>query len=86
MRNDFETLAADLGEARFEAARRARALMSRHSKARDLIQLGAYVPGHDRDLDMAVKQHPAMVAMLQQDMHLPARLEESVQQMQHIVE
>jgi len=33
-----------------EAARRFRQLNARHTKARDLIQLGAYAPGHDPDL------------------------------------
>jgi hypothetical protein len=32
-----------------------------------------------------VRLHPAMVAMLQQDMHLPARLDSSVEQMRAIV-
>jgi flagellum-specific ATP synthase len=68
-----------------DSSRRFRQLWSKYSKAKDLIQLGAYVPGHDRDLDHAVKAHPAMVAMLQQDMHLPARLDESVEQLHHIV-
>ncbi len=52
-----------------DAARRARAMLSRYSKARDLIQLGAYQPGHDAELDQAVQLQPQLVAMLQQDMH-----------------
>ncbi|MDE2400495.1 MAG: flagellar protein export ATPase FliI [Burkholderiales bacterium] len=68
-----------------DSARRFRQLWSKYSKARDLIQLGAYVPGHDHDLDQAVRLHPGMVAMLQQDMHLPARLDASVEQLQHLV-
>ncbi len=62
-----------------EAARRFRHLHSRHSKARDLIQLGAYAPGHDADLDTAVTLAPQMSALLQQDMHRRATLEDSVQ-------
>jgi flagellum-specific ATP synthase len=68
-----------------ESARRFRQLWSKYSKAKDLIQLGAYAPGNDHDLDQAVRLHPAMVAMLQQDMHLPARLDSSVEQMRAIV-
>src|SRR5690606_31926343 len=68
-----------------ESSRRFRQLWSRHSKARDLIQLGAYVPGHDLELDQSVRLHPGMVAMLQQDMHIPARLDESIQQLQNLV-
>ncbi|MFZ4550862.1 MAG: flagellar protein export ATPase FliI [Aquabacterium sp.] len=66
-------------------ARRFRQLWSKYSKAKDLIQLGAYVPGHDYDLDMAVKSHQAMVHLLQQGMHTPAPMEESVNALHHIV-
>ena len=68
-----------------DAARRFRQLHSRHQKARDLIQLGAYAPGHDADLDLAVRLHPAMDAMLQQDMHVPAHLEASLQQLYAVI-
>lgn len=64
--------------AHVEAARRFRQLHSRHAKARDLIQLGAYAPGHDPDLDAAVVRAPRMSALLQQDMHRRATLAESV--------
>jgi len=68
-----------------EDARRFRQLWSKYSKARDLIQLGAYVPGGDPDLDQAVHAHPAMVRMLQQGMHTPALLDDSVGELHHIV-
>ncbi len=66
-------------------ARRFRQLWSKYSKARDLIQLGAYVPGHDHDLDLAVRAHPAMVRMLQQGMHTPAYMPDSVDALHQIV-
>jgi flagellum-specific ATP synthase len=72
--------------AHIDDARRFRQLWSKYSKARDLIQLGAYVPGGDHDLDMAVRAHPAMVHMLQQDMYSPAHLDDSVGQLHHIVQ
>ncbi|HPO19739.1 MAG TPA: flagellum-specific ATP synthase FliI, partial [Rubrivivax sp.] len=59
------------------AARRARALLARHNKARDLIQLGAYQVGHDAELDQAVRLQPGLNALLQQDMHEPAALHAS---------
>jgi len=68
-----------------EAARRFRQLHSRHAKARDLIQLGAYAPGHDTDLDTAVQLHPLMTALLQQDMYCPASLADSVQQLRSVI-
>src|SRR3954451_15458873 len=61
-----------------EAARRFRQLHARHQKARDLIQLGAYVPGHDAELDLAVRLHAPMDRLLQQNMNEPARLDDSL--------
>ena len=68
-----------------EAARRFRQLHSKHAKASDLIQLGAYAPGHDAELDTAVRLHPAMTALLEQDMHLPAKLDESLQRLRAVL-
>jgi flagellum-specific ATP synthase len=61
------------------AARRLRQLLAKYNKARDLIQLGAYAPGHDSELDSAVRLHAPMTQFLQQDMHQPATLADSVQ-------
>lgn len=66
-------------------ARRFRQLWSKYSKARDLIQLGAYVPGHDHDLDQAVKAYPGMVKLLQQGMHTPAHMADSIEALHRIV-
>jgi flagellum-specific ATP synthase len=71
--------------AHLDAARRFRQLHARHAKARDLIQLGAYAPGHDHELDAAVRLHPAMNALLQQNMHERASLASSVQSLRTLV-
>lgn len=55
-----------------ERARRFRALYSRYQRSRDLISIGAYVPGNDHTLDEAVRLHPAMEQFLMQGMHEPA--------------
>lgn len=68
-----------------EAARRFRQLLAKFNKARDLIQLGAYAPGHDAELDTAVRLHEPMRALLQQDMHEPASLEASLRQLRAVV-
>ena len=65
------------GREQVDAARRARAMLAKVNKARDLIQLGAYQPGHDAELDCAIKLHPALTALLQQDMHDRSPLEQS---------
>jgi flagellum-specific ATP synthase len=63
------------------AARKVRQWLAKYNKARDLIQLGAYAPGHDAELDAAVRLHPPLNALLQQDMHEPASLDASRQQL-----
>ena len=50
-----------------EAARRLRALVSVYETKRDLITLGAYAKGGDRDLDEALTRMPAIEAFLRQD-------------------
>jgi flagellum-specific ATP synthase len=68
-----------------QAARRLRQLLSRANKARDLVQLGAYQPGHDTELDLALRLLPQMHALLQQDMHEGAALAGCVAQLQHLM-
>ncbi|OYU75187.1 MAG: flagellum-specific ATP synthase FliI, partial [Burkholderiales bacterium PBB5] len=60
-----------------DAARRARAWLAKLTKARDLIQLGAYSAGHDPELDLALRAQPQLTALLQQDMHDRASLADS---------
>jgi flagellum-specific ATP synthase len=58
--------------------RRFKGLFSRYQRARDLIVVGAYVPGSDPVLDEAVKLYPRMEKYLQQNFGESARFEESV--------
>jgi len=62
-------------------ARRARSMLAKLTKARDLIQLGAYAPGHDNELDAAVRARDALMHLLQQDMHERADLASSLHQL-----
>ena len=68
-----------------DAARRLRQLHAKYEKARDLIQLGAYSPGHDADLDLAVRLHAPMAALLQQDMNQSATLTDSIAALQRVL-
>ena len=52
----------------FDLARKFRAIYSKFERARDLIQLGAYVHGSDPALDEAIALHDAMAQFLQQDL------------------
>ena len=65
-----------------EAARRFRAAYSRYQKTRDLIQLGAYVPGSDPETDQAIALYPALQRFLQQGMFDASTLGESLQGLQ----
>ena len=65
-----------------EAARRFRSAYSRYQKTRDLIQLGAYVPGSDPETDQAIALYPALQRFLQQGMFDASTLGESLQGLQ----
>ena len=49
------------------AARRLRALVATYEAKRDLVTLGAYAKGTDKDLDDAIARMPRIEAFLQQD-------------------
>jgi flagellum-specific ATP synthase len=68
-----------------QAARHMRQLLAKLSKARDLLQLGAYQPGHDAELDLAVRLAPQMNTFLQQDMHERAALAECRAHLLHLL-
>jgi flagellum-specific ATP synthase len=65
------------GPDQIEMARRFKALYSRYVRNRDLLSVGAYVPGSDRLLDAAIAAYPRMEAFLQQSMHEPSTLAEA---------
>lgn len=62
-----------------QAANRFKRLFSRYQRNRDLISVGAYTPGHDAQLDEAVKRFPALEHFLQQNVNKCANMEESQQ-------
>ena len=53
----------------FEMVRRFKYLYSRYQRSRDLISVGAYVPGSDPVLDEAIRRHPSFEGFLQQGIH-----------------
>jgi flagellar biosynthesis/type III secretory pathway ATPase len=50
-----------------DAARRLRALVATYEAKRDLVTLGAYAKGSDRELDEAIARMPRIEAFLKQD-------------------
>ena len=55
-----------------ERANRFRRLWTLYQQSQDLIQVGAYESGSNRDLDLAIKLRPALENYLRQDMNAPA--------------
>ncbi len=62
-----------------EAARRLRKQYSLYQSNRDLIALGAYQTGSDPRIDQAIAMQPKIAEFLQQGVHEPVSLEQSVQ-------
>jgi flagellum-specific ATP synthase len=49
-------------------AQRLRRLLAAHRNVKELVEIGAYVPGTDPDADLALALMPAIEAFLRQDM------------------
>ncbi|RYY63516.1 MAG: flagellum-specific ATP synthase FliI, partial [Comamonadaceae bacterium] len=62
-----------------QLARALKALYARYQRNRDLLAVGAYVPGADPQTDLAIRLWPQVSAFLQQDMREGAALAPSVQ-------
>jgi flagellum-specific ATP synthase len=72
-------------KAHFDLARRFRAVYSKYERARDLIQLGAYVQGSDPGLDEAIAQRSGMDLFLQQDIEESAPMGELMAEMSGVL-
>lgn len=66
-------------------AQRFKQLWTRYQQSRDLISVGAYVPGGDPDTDMAIERYPAMSAFLRQGLKETEDFATSVQRLAEIV-
>ena len=66
------------------AAREMKQLMARHAQVRDLLPLGAYVPGADPQTDRAVSLYPRIEAFLHQGTHEAAPLAESIAKLEEV--
>jgi flagellum-specific ATP synthase len=68
------------------AARALKASMARHERVRDLIPLGAYVPGADPVTDKAVNLHPHIEEFLCQGTKEPAPYANCVDQLERLMQ
>jgi flagellum-specific ATP synthase len=67
------------------AARALKASMARHDRVRDLIPLGAYVPGADPVTDKAVQLHPRVEDFLCQGTKEEAPFAPCVEQLEKLM-
>jgi len=65
-----------------QAARKLKAALARHARVRDLIPLGAYVPGADPETDHAVRLQPQIEAFLCQGTREAAPLPDCITQLE----
>lgn len=63
-------------------ARELRRIYSLYQQNKDLISVGAYQVGSDPRIDKAIAKHPAIVDFLQQDMDTPVSIEQSLYQLE----
>ena len=62
-------------------AQRFKQLWSRYQQSRDLISVGAYVPGGDPETDLAIARQPQMVQFLRQGLRESESLPQSANQL-----
>ncbi len=68
-------------EAHVQAARRMKQLVSRYMGSRDMVAMGAYAPGNDEELDLALKKWPAIRGFLRQEVNESISLPQSSEQL-----
>ena len=68
-----------------QAARRLMSMAARHARVRDLLPLGAYVPGADPETDRAVQIYPRIEAFLHQGVREAAPLPETIAALQELM-
>jgi flagellum-specific ATP synthase len=68
-----------------QAARDLKAMYARYAQVRELLPLGAYVPGADPLTDRAVERYPRIEAFLNQGTHEPAPFAETCVQLEELM-
>ncbi len=65
-----------------KSMQRFKQLLSRYQQNRDLIAIGAYVPGADAETDLAIERFPHLRAFIQQGIQQPVLMPESLANLQ----
>ena len=68
------------------AARKVREAMAAYEESKDLIDLGAYAPGTNPQLDAAIRVRPEITAFLKQDTQVDAPVADSLGRLKAIAE
>lgn len=68
-----------------EAAAESRKLLSKFDSMEDLINIGAYVPGSQPEIDRAIQKRPELLKFLSQDPDESVEFEKTVELLQRIV-
>ncbi len=71
-------MSAIVSDVQQRKAQRLKQALSRYQRNRDLIGVGAYAPGHDAQLDQAVKLYPHIERFLQQRTHERSAMEDTL--------
>ena len=69
----------------WQAAQRIRSLQATYQEAEDLINIGAYSPGSNPEIDQAIAKNPAIRAFLRQGVMERATLADTVAMMKQLV-
>lgn len=69
-----------------QESRRFKQLYSTYQQGRDLISVGAYTPGNDRQLDEAIAINPRLIDFLQQDMNQRVTLADSLHDLTQLMQ
>ena len=69
----------------FNAAQKLRKYWSLYVQKQDLIQVGAYTPNTDPELDEAIRLKPMIDEFLRQDSSQEIRMEKSIESLQKVV-
>lgn len=67
------------------AARRALAILAIYKQVEDLIRIGAYQAGSDKQVDLAIKFIPILEQMMMQEVEIPAHFAETLNSLQNLV-
>ena len=68
-----------------EKANRLRGLIATYFENRDLVLMGGYSPGQNKDLDFAMKNWPKITKFLKQSFSEPSSLEQSIEALNGLV-